>query len=112
MSPEFRAGERVENIVILCGECGRPSDCYGRMVDTNESICEACATGIMSEDDERQEANENMPESWDHFDDQDLMDNSDLYDDFEDDGQPTEYEEWQDLYGGDDWDHGQYDTEY
>lgn len=28
---------------------------------------------------------------------------------FEDDGQPTEYEEWQDLYGGDDWDHGQYD---
>ena len=25
------------------------------------------------------------------------------------DGQPTEYEEWQDVYGGDDWDHGQYD---
>ena len=30
----------------------------------------------------------------------------------EDDGQPTEYEEWQDYMGGDDWDHGQYDTEY
>ena len=30
-------------------------------------------------------------------------------DDWEDDGQPTEYEEYQDLYGGDDWDHGQYD---
>tara|TARA_R110000824_G_scaffold6161_6_gene28333 strand:- start:186 stop:500 length:315 start_codon:yes stop_codon:yes gene_type:complete len=30
-----------------------------------------------------------------------------LYED--DDGQPTEYEEWQDVYGGDDWDHGQYD---
>ena len=28
---------------------------------------------------------------------------------FEDDGQPTEYEEWQDFDGGDDWDHGQYD---
>ena len=28
----------------------------------------------------------------------------------EDDGQPTIYEEYQDLYGGDDWDHGQYDT--
>lgn len=28
----------------------------------------------------------------------------------EDDGQPTAYEEYQDLYGGDDWDHGQYDT--
>ena len=28
---------------------------------------------------------------------------------YEDDGQPTEYDEWQDVYGGDDWDHGQYD---
>jgi hypothetical protein len=27
----------------------------------------------------------------------------------EDDGQPSEYEEWQDVHGGDDWDHGQYD---
>ena len=31
------------------------------------------------------------------------------YDGIEDDGQPTEYEEWQDYMGGDDWDHGQYD---
>ena len=31
--------------------------------------------------------------------------------DYEDDGQPTEYEEWQDFYGGDDWDHGQYASE-
>lgn len=30
-------------------------------------------------------------------------------DDWEDDGQPSEYDEWQDYYGGDDWDHGQYD---
>jgi len=29
--------------------------------------------------------------------------------DYADDGQPTEYEEWQDVYGGDDWDQGQYD---
>ena len=29
--------------------------------------------------------------------------------DYQDDGQPSEYDEWQDLYGGDDWDHGQYD---
>ena len=28
--------------------------------------------------------------------------------DEEDDGQPSEYEEYQDFYGGDDWDHGQY----
>jgi hypothetical protein len=27
----------------------------------------------------------------------------------EDDGQPSTYEEYQDLYGGDDWDFGQYD---
>ena len=25
------------------------------------------------------------------------------------DGQPDEWTEWQDVYGGDDWDHGQYD---
>ena len=30
-------------------------------------------------------------------------------DDPEDDGQPSEYTEWQDYFGGDDWDHGQYD---
>ena len=33
-------------------------------------------------------------------------------DDYEDDGQPSEYDEWQDVYGGDDWDHGQYDCDY
>jgi|TARA_R110002096_G_scaffold406555_1_gene604854 hypothetical protein len=32
--------------------------------------------------------------------------------DFEDDGQPDEYTEWQDVYGGDDWDQGQYDCEW
>jgi hypothetical protein len=35
-------------------------------------------------------------------------DDADEYDD-EYDGQPDEYTEWQDVYGGDDWDHGQYD---
>jgi len=28
-----------------------------------------------------------------------------------DDGQPSEYDEWQDFYGGDDWDHGQYEND-
>jgi hypothetical protein len=37
-------------------------------------------------------------------------DDSDL--DFEDDGQPDEYTEWQDYMGGDDWDFGQYDEAY
>ena len=38
----------------------------------------------------------------------DVDDDYDDYDDY-DDGQPDEYTEWQDVYGGDDWDHGQYD---
>ena len=39
-----------------------------------------------------------------------ICDVCDIYDgDYENDGQPTEYDEWQDFYGGDDWDHGQYD---
>jgi hypothetical protein len=35
--------------------------------------------------------------------------NDDREDHYDDDGQPDEYTEWQDYYGGDDWDHGQYD---
>jgi len=39
-----------------------------------------------------------------------LRDDEDEYEEpEEDDGQPTEYEEWQDFYGGDDWDQGQHD---
>jgi hypothetical protein len=30
-------------------------------------------------------------------------------DEIEDDGQPSEYEEWQGYFGGDDWDFGEYD---
>ena len=33
----------------------------------------------------------------------------DISEHYEDDGQPTEYEEWQDFMGGDDWDFGQFD---
>jgi len=33
-------------------------------------------------------------------------------DEYESDGQPDEYTEWQDVYGGDDWDHGQYDCDW
>lgn len=33
-------------------------------------------------------------------------------DDYADDGQPDEYTEWQDVYGGDDWDHGQCEVDY
>ena len=53
---------------------------------------------------------------WDY--EREIQDEYDLElieeDDFDDDydGQPDEYTEWQDLYGGDDWDHGQYDNEW
>ena len=51
---------------------------------------------------------EDYDEMCDYFEslDMDELDDEELYDD---DGQPDEYTEWQDLYGGDDWDHGQYD---
>ena len=44
--------------------------------------------------------------------DDDPMDDyeDDDYED-EDDGQPSEYDEWQDVYGGDDFDHGQFDND-
>lgn len=52
-------------------------------------------------------------EYWDEYDDlEDDYEDEDLYDDdryYESDGQPDEYTEWQDVYGGDDWDQGQYD---
>lgn len=50
------------------------------------------------------------------FDDGYYMDDYDPYpEDYYDDdydGQPDEYTEWQDLYGGDDWDYGQTDYDY
>ena len=46
--------------------------------------------------------------------DEDYCDDDDCdyyeYDEWDYDGQPSEYVEWQDVYGGDDWDHGQYDN--
>jgi len=38
-----------------------------------------------------------------------IQDDDDESQECEDDGQPTEYQEWQDFMGGDDWDHGQCD---
>lgn len=51
----------------------------------------------------------------DYFDEDDCWLDEDEPDsalDEEYDGQPDEYTEWQDYYGGDDWDHGQYDYDY
>ena len=44
-----------------------------------------------------------------HFADQEAYDAQEECRECEDDGQPSEYDEWQDYMGGDDWDHGQYD---
>ena len=41
-----------------------------------------------------------------------VIETDDEYDDYEADGPPSEYDEWQDYMGGDDWDHGQYDHDY
>ena len=54
---------------------------------TAEVVCDECYYHSMNE---LEAANEELAE-------------------IEDDGQPSEYEEWQDFYDGDDWDHGQYD---
>ena len=43
------------------------------------------------------------------FGEDDELDPSGGYEEDEYDGQPSEYDEWQDYMGGDDWDHGQYD---
>lgn len=58
-----------------------------------------------------QEYNELMAEAPEEFwpSEDDYPDDDDSVLDFDDDGQPDEYTEWQDYYGGDDWDHGQYD---
>lgn len=49
-------------------------------------------------------------DEYDRMDDEMIDDDYDDYE--EDDGQPSEYDEWQDVYGGDDWDNGQYDSDY
>jgi hypothetical protein len=48
-----------------------------------------------------------QPELWDDLDECDtnediVLDPEELEDFYEDDGQPSEYDEWQDYYGGDD----------
>jgi hypothetical protein len=45
----------------------------------------------------------------DYYIEENSVDDEDNFHEDEYDGQPDEYTEWQDVYGGDDWDHGQYD---
>jgi hypothetical protein len=66
---------------------------------TEGAVVDACLAW-MSEDEVREmmEANEFVVEEEEEESNEDS-----------DDGQPSEYAEWQDYLGGDDWDHGQYD---
>ena len=70
-----------------CGNCGDFSsvlqDRYG---DDLHYVCDTCG-----------------------FDENDQVVDLNFAGEVEDDGQPSEYDEWQDYMGGDDWDHGQYD---
>ena len=62
------------------------------------------------DDDNREDCLDSLDNLPDYTDD-DYFDDLEELRDSEDDGQPSEYDEWQDLYGGDDWDNGQYDTD-
>lgn len=68
------------------------SDSFNPMLDSREAFS--------TQDEIDFEAREEMAREFDAMEDID----------FEDDGQPSEYDEWQDYMGGDDWDHGQYDS--
>lgn len=50
---------------------------------------------------------DNLGDDMAEFDE--AFEEDDSWIDEEYDGQPSEYDEWQDYYGGDDWDHGQFD---
>lgn len=68
-------------------------------LNCNDKGCDYCGP----------DTNDGVSELMDYLDDE--FGAHDFEDSYEDDGQPSEYDEWQDYFGGDDWDHGQYDTD-
>ena len=48
--------------------------------------------------------------SFDKFTPEERAEFEAIHDEVDDDGQPSEYTEWQDFEGGDDWDQDQYDN--
>lgn len=84
-----------------------------RVVNEDEALAVACdrMTNIDSREGfvgfDRIDEFDGLPNSALLSDDVFIDDDGDMM--FEDDGQPDEYTEWQDLNGGDDWDHGQFD---
>jgi len=61
---------------------------YCENVSTSDQVCTECGEPLV----------DNPVVDWELYEDEPY-----------DDGQPSEYDEWQDFYGGDDWDHGQYE---
>ena len=110
-------GERIlYNTFITTRNCKGQSMTFDEARDNTTAI-----EANLSEADAREEAREadhirnsrhirlaeqHHPE---HNDGANGYDDDDDDDIEEDDGQPSEYVEWQDFMGGDDWDHGQYD---
>jgi len=74
--------------------------CGGDEMVNNGCDCEICTLCGMPSDENNECSCDRM--DWSEGEDEEFEAD-------EDDGQPTEYEEYQDLYGGDDWDQGQYD---
>ena len=72
---------------MICEYCENATDC--------NQVCDQCGEPLVDN-----------PEV---FNGECFADDCDCGVAVEDDGQPTMYEELQDLYGGDDWDHGQFD---
>ena len=42
MAPEFRAGERVRENVLVCTECGKRAEGNASWADGSGDLCDAC----------------------------------------------------------------------
>ena len=75
----------------FCGSCGSTAI---SLAEGLEAVCNDC--GVIGPACSTDDAD------WQDFDDNFVDEDESRY-------EPTEYDEWQDYMGGDDWDHGQFD---
>lgn len=92
-------GDEEDLIAALEGEMGPgvADVLQNMMYDLKDELAAKGMNDVMRDDDKMIEM------LWDKIVDEYSGDDS------EDDGQPSSYDEYQDLHGGDDWDHGQYE---
>jgi len=83
--------------IILCPNCNDAGCEFCEEVEERHPEEPVSFTDVFGDDDPE--------DDWQN----DEFDEGEYDDLYEDDGQPSEYDEWQDYMGGDDWDHGQYD---